>query len=325
MPPIGQNVNTSVVYVYIPHCNVNCSLTSSVLHIEMIDVRRFDIYRKIPKDLTQPTITGAIISICCCCFITLLFASEFYNYINPVIVSELYVDSIGNEEDKILVRLNITLPKLKCDAIGLDIQDDLGRHEVGFVENIEKIKIQNDGCQFNGRFYINKVPGNFHVSTHSATEQPDVINMEHHIQEVSFGERILNSNVPGSFNSLAGRTKIEVEENTAQLESHDYVMKIVPTIFEDLSGTEVITYQYTYAYRSYMSFSHTGHTIPAIWFRYDLTPITIKYHERRPRIYSFITTVCAIVGGTFTMAGILDSFIFTASEMFRKAELGKLS
>ena len=35
--------------------------------------------------------------------------------------------------------------------------------------------------------------------------------------------------------------------------------------------------------------------------------------------------VCAIVGGTFTVAGIIDSAIFTASEMFKKFELGKLT
>ena len=35
--------------------------------------------------------------------------------------------------------------------------------------------------------------------------------------------------------------------------------------------------------------------------------------------------ICAIVGGTFTVAGIVDSLIFSAAEIFRKAELGKLS
>lgn len=38
-----------------------------------------------------------------------------------------------------------------------------------------------------------------------------------------------------------------------------------------------------------------------------------------------VLQVCAIVGGTFTVAGIIDSFIFTAAEVFKKAELGKLS
>ena len=35
--------------------------------------------------------------------------------------------------------------------------------------------------------------------------------------------------------------------------------------------------------------------------------------------------VCAIIGGTFTVAGILDSLIFSASEIVKKAQLGKLT
>ena len=33
------------------------------------------------------------------------------------------------------------------------------------------------------------------------------------------------------------------------LESYEYVMKIVPTTYEDISGNSLIAYQYTYAFR----------------------------------------------------------------------------
>ena len=32
--------------------------------------------------------------------------------------------------------------------------------------------------------------------------------------------------------------------------------------------------------------------IPALWFRYDLAPLTVKYYVKRPPFYTFITTVC---------------------------------
>ena len=35
--------------------------------------------------------------------------------------------------------------------------------------------------------------------------------------------------------------------------------------------------------------------------------------------------ICGIIGGTFTVAGIIDSCIFTASEAWKKIQLGKLS
>lgn len=41
--------------------------------------------------------------------------------------------------------------------IGIDIQDDNGRHEVGFVRNTEKIPLSTNGCRFEGKFEISKV------------------------------------------------------------------------------------------------------------------------------------------------------------------------
>ena len=42
--------------------------------------------------------------------------------------------------------------------IGLDIQDDLGRHEVGFVENVDRQPANNGaGCRFKTKFNVNKV------------------------------------------------------------------------------------------------------------------------------------------------------------------------
>lgn len=284
------------------------------------DVRKLDIYRKVPKDLTQPTVTGAVISISCITFMLVLFMSELWHFVSGEIVSELYVDNPGDSNERIPVYIKISLPKLKCDFVGLDIQDDMGRHEVGFVEDTKKLPIGEEGCLFEANFLINKVPGNFHVSTHSATEQPDNPDFAHIIHELRFGAKIDNPDVPGAFNALYHRKKLD----GSNIESYDYVMKIVPTIYEESSGTS-IAYQYTYAFRKYVSFGHGGRVIPALWFRYDLAPLTVRYYVKRPPIYSFITTICAIIGGTFTVAGIIDSFIFTASELFKKFELGKQS
>jgi hypothetical protein len=44
---------------------------------------RFDIYRKVPKDLTQPTNTGAAISLACITFISTLLLIELYYFVTP--------------------------------------------------------------------------------------------------------------------------------------------------------------------------------------------------------------------------------------------------
>ena len=46
-------------------------------------VARLDIYRKVPKDLTQPTVTGAVISICCCSFMLSLLICELWYFVSP--------------------------------------------------------------------------------------------------------------------------------------------------------------------------------------------------------------------------------------------------
>jgi hypothetical protein len=46
--------------------------------------------------------------------------------------------------------------------------------------------------------------------------------------------------------------------------------------------------------------------------------------EELPRQwYHFITTTCAIVGGVFTVCGILDGISFSAQRILKKVELGK--
>uniref|UniRef100_A0A803STZ1 Endoplasmic reticulum-Golgi intermediate compartment protein n=1 Tax=Anolis carolinensis TaxID=28377 RepID=A0A803STZ1_ANOCA len=209
------------------------------------DFRRFDIYRKVPKDLTQPTFTGAIISVCCCFFILFLLLSELTGFIATEVVNELYVEDPDKDSSgKIEVTLNISLPNLHCELIGLDIQDEMGRHEIGHIDNSVKIPLNNgDGCRFESHFSINKIPGNFHVSTHSATAQPQNPDMTHVIHKLSFGDQLQAQKIRGSFNALEGADKL----SSNPLASHDYILKIVPTVYEDMSGKQQYPFQYTVA------------------------------------------------------------------------------
>ena len=44
------------------------------------------------------------------------------------------------------------------EVLGVDIQDDMGRHEVGYVEDVLKTPInENKGCRFRASFRVNKV------------------------------------------------------------------------------------------------------------------------------------------------------------------------
>lgn len=68
--------------------------------------------------------------------------------------------SLGKEDcTKECTSISISELPFPIADLGLDIQDDLGRHEVGFVENTIKNPIGEKGCLFEANFLINKVPG----------------------------------------------------------------------------------------------------------------------------------------------------------------------
>lgn len=50
--------------------------------------------------------------------------------------------------------------------------------------------------------------------------------------------------------------------------------------------------------------------IPEAKFSYDLSPMSVYIRERRRKWYDFFTSVLAIVGGTFTVVGVLDNILF---------------
>src|SRR5689334_14677735 len=58
-------------------------------------LKRWDIYRDVPKDLTEQTITGAIVSVLCAVLVLFLFLSEFVAFLSVEVVSEMYVDAVS--------------------------------------------------------------------------------------------------------------------------------------------------------------------------------------------------------------------------------------
>jgi len=61
------------------------------------------------------------------------------------------------------------------------------------------------------------------------------------------------------------------------------------------------------------------------FFMYDLSPIMVQFTEHRRSLAHFLTGVCAIIGGVFTVAGIIDSFVYSIHTLQKKIELGKAS
>ena len=52
--------------------------------------------------------------------------------------------------------------------------------------------------------------------------------------------------------------------------------------------------------------------------------LQVRYHETKMGFLHFLTSVCAIVGGIFTVSGIIDAFIYHGGQAIKKkVDLGK--
>jgi Endoplasmic reticulum vesicle transporter len=50
--------------------------------------------------------------------------------------------------------------------------------------------------------------------------------------------------------------------------------------------------------------------VPEARFSYDLSPMCVHIRTRARKWYTFVTSVMAIIGGTFTVVGVIDSILF---------------
>jgi len=210
----------------------------------------------------------------------------------------------------------------------------------GWSEKMEAQK--GEGCNVYGFLLVNKVAGNFHFAPGKSFQQQHMhvhdlqpfkqglFNVSHNINRLSFGQ-----DFPGIVNPLDG----VIKDNQYSSGMYQYFVKVVPTIYENLDGVKVFTNQFsvTENFRpietlidektpqqpAHGSSDHEG-GLPGVFVMYDLSPIMVKFTERSRSFTHFLTGVCAIVGGIFTVAGLIDSLIYNSLRSIgKKMELGK--
>lgn len=65
--------------------------------------------------------------------------------------------------------------------------------------------------------------------------------------------------------------------------------------------------------------------LPAVYFRFDMSPVTVRYWQYKQNIWHFLIQICAIVGGIFSVTGIIDALIHKSVAMLIiKSNMGKL-
>lgn len=187
----------------------------------------------------------------------------------------------------------------------------------------------NEGCRIYGYLQVNKVAGNFHIAPGRSFVQNHIhvhdmqnlakieFNTSHKITHLSFGQ-----DYPGQENPLDNSLQLAKE---GSMMFHYYV-KIVPTTYVKIDGETIFSNQYSVTrHQKVISGGFFGEQgLPGTFFTYELSPMMIKYTEKHRSFMHFLTGVCAIIGGIFTVAGIIDSLVYRSSRVIQqKLELGK--
>uniref|UniRef100_H2ZMJ8 Endoplasmic reticulum-Golgi intermediate compartment protein 3 n=1 Tax=Ciona savignyi TaxID=51511 RepID=H2ZMJ8_CIOSA len=185
------------------------------------------------------------------------------------------------------------------------------------------------GCYLHGHLEVNRVAGNFHISPGKSYEVGHMhvhdmaqmgkyknSNVSHQINHLSFG-----STYPGQVHPLDNQVVTATKTSMA----FQYYIKIVPTTYEKLNGDVSRTNQFSVT-RHQKIYTDSTDSLPGMFVSYELSPMMVRYVERRRSFVHFLTSVCAIIGGVFTVAGLFDSFIYHGSKALqKKIELGKAS
>lgn len=180
----------------------------------------------------------------------------------------------------------------------------------------------HEGCNVHGHMLVQRVAGNFHFSVHGHSfyvlqkvfSQVGQVNVSHAIHELGFGREY-----PGQFNPLDGFNRILDGSHSKHGGTFKYFLKVVPTTYNHLDGENIATNQYSVT--EYFTPIYPGDgNLPAVYFLYDLSPITVEITERRRNFFHFITRLCAVLGGTFALTGVLDRWIYGLMQSVSKAQ-----
>lgn len=192
---------------------------------------------------------------------------------------------------------------------------------------MDTLKNQKDeGCQLSGYFKINKVRGNFHIavgravsSEHSHVHDMEMFsfmnffNLSHKINKLSFGTEF-----PDQINILDGREKIWTGNESAMYQYH---IKIVPSEYVYLDGRKISSNQYSVT-ESEMSLSQSARKgIPGVFFMYDISPMLVRVQEKTKSFSNYLATLCVIIGGIFTVAGLVDNLLYKLSTRRRSKDI----
>ena len=106
-------------------------------------MKEIDFYRKVPKDLTTSTASGAVFSLMGALMLVTLFVLEFNSYMSWT--TETRIVLMDSDRPTIQVNLNISLPALACDFAHVYVTDVYGGNRVNMSKAVRKYRTVDQG------------------------------------------------------------------------------------------------------------------------------------------------------------------------------------
>ncbi|KAG0471663.1 hypothetical protein HPP92_016209 [Vanilla planifolia] len=197
----------------------------------------------------------------------------------------------------------------------------------GFLQRIKDE--DGEGCNIYGFLDVNRVAGNFHFAPGKSFQQSNIhvhdllafqkesFNVSHQVNKLAFGDYF-----PGVVNPLDGIQWVQ----HAPYGMYQYFIKVVPSVYNNINGQTIHSNQFSVTEHFRTDEVGRIQALPGVFFFYDLSPIKVTVKEDHVPFLHFLTNVCAIVGGVFTVSGILDSFVYHSQKAIKKKmEIGKFS
>ncbi|KAL6999229.1 Protein disulfide-isomerase 5-4 [Sarracenia purpurea var. burkii] len=143
-------------------------------------LKSVDFYRKIPRDLTEASLSGAGLSIIAAFSIIFLFGMELNNYLTVSTSTSVVVDK-SSDGEFLSIDFNISFPALSCEFASVDVSDVLGTNRLNITKTIHKYPIDSNLKPSGSEFHPGPIS--------SDIKHDDEVDEEYAEGSISLGDR----------------------------------------------------------------------------------------------------------------------------------------
>ena len=103
-----------------------------------------DYFRRIPRDFTEGTSPGVLMTIVSTCIMGSLFVLEVRDFMDVQVTTDVIMDD-SNDFDDIQINFDMLMPDLVCQFASIDVSDMMGTNRQGITKNIVMQRIDSTG------------------------------------------------------------------------------------------------------------------------------------------------------------------------------------